>query len=108
MKTGNQSRVFDYDTGSVDTNSGPIPQDFKLEKPAQASVDIDLIGETFEQRLVRLGKIAPRPEDRGGNRMSSEVQEEMYDRHTTPEGFTLVTRRIPRRIKIYDFQTEVH
>ena len=86
MKTGSQNRVFDYDTGSVDTNSGPIPQDFKLEKPAQASVDIDLIGETFEQRLVRLGKIAPRkgsnsprPEDRGGDSVSGEMQKEVSD-----------------------------
>jgi hypothetical protein len=57
MKTGPQSNVYDYSTGNWN-NTEAVPPDFRLEKPPFSAVSIDLIGETFEQRLVRLGKIA--------------------------------------------------
>lgn len=59
MKTGPQSNVFDYDTGEWNQNE-VIPQDFKVEKPTFSSVSVALNGESFEDQLIRLGKIAKR------------------------------------------------
>jgi hypothetical protein len=56
MKTGPQSNYFDYDTGAVNTDE-VIPQQFRVEKPAFAAVQISLSGETWEEQLIRLGKI---------------------------------------------------
>lgn len=61
MKTGPQSNYFDYDTGAVNTDE-VIPQQFRTEKPEFAAVQIDLKGESFEERLIRLGKIAKKVE----------------------------------------------
>lgn len=57
MKTGSQSNVFDYDTGSWN-NQEAVPQDFKTEKPPFSAVSVSLRGESFEEQLLRLGKIA--------------------------------------------------
>jgi hypothetical protein len=56
MKTGPQSNYFDYDTG-VWNDTESIPQDFKTEKPHFMAVKRSLLGETFEEQLIRLGKI---------------------------------------------------
>lgn len=92
MKTGKQSNVFDYNTGDWN-NTEAVPMDFRTEKPPFAAVNVDLRGETFEQRLVRLGKIAPRNDHTTTEGMPEEMPREMSD-------FTIRTIPVRRDIRI--------
>jgi hypothetical protein len=94
MKTGRQNNIFDYDTGDWN-NTEVIKQDFRLEKPAFATVDIDFRDETFAERLYRLGKVRrPSEQSDQGNGgipitrregMQEKVQRKMSPPFDTPE-----------------------
>jgi hypothetical protein len=62
LKTGPQSDVFDYNTGEWN-NTEAVPQTFNPEKPPFAAVAANLLNESFEERLYRLGKLRRPDED---------------------------------------------
>lgn len=68
MKT-NQSDVYDYSTGAVNTYEA-VPPTTTLAKPPFAAVSANLLNETFEERLCRLGKIRC-PHERNSSRPPS-------------------------------------
>jgi len=109
MKTGPQSNIFDYNTGEWNHHDGVIPQTTSLVKPPFAAVTTSLLGETFEEQLIRLGKIR-KPDGTQATHQEDqeEGEEEEYETRETPEGFSLRFRKTKRKARIYGFNTEVH
>jgi hypothetical protein len=87
MKTGSQSNIFDYDTGNWNHQDGDQKQTTNMIKPPFAAVTTSLLGETFEEQLIRLGTIR-KPD---GTTTTDEAGQAKGAEEEFQEGNTLVT-----------------
>src|SRR5215207_7227771 len=106
MKTGSQSNIFDYDTGNWNHQDGDQKQTTNMTKPPFAAVTTSLLGETFEEQLIRLGKI--RNPDGATTTDEAGQAEGAKEEYRREEGFSLRYRKTPRKTRIFTFDTEVH